>query len=525
MVYQLGSYRHWESQLKRSDFEHGQFGENFTVEDLPDDEVCIGDRYRIGTAVFEVTQPRVTCYRVGIRMNNPQMPALLVSHHRPGFYFRVIQEGEVGAGDEIRKIAGGPEGVTVAETDSLLYLPGPKPDRLAKAAQIPALSPGWKASFEELLKADDAGIHAGNAGLAPFTTSPPAWSGFRTLRISVVRPETQDVSSLVFEAEDKSPLPESLPGQYLALRLRPAGAAPILRTYSISGPPDSGTYRISVKREGAGSTYFADSTRAGDLVESSAPRGDFVLRPGGSPVVLLSAGIGLTPVLCMLHALSSGALQSPRDVWWLHGARNGSEHVLAGEARGLLKTLPGSHSFIAYSKPSPTDRLGEDYDVSGHLDLGCLQKLRVPVRADFYLCGPKGFLASMNRDLVSYGVSNAAIHQEIFGPTDSIEPGIVKTPAQPPHAPAGPAGAGPNVSFARSGLMVPWDLRYKSLLEFAEACDVPVRWSCRAGVCHTCESGLMDGSVRYAPQPLEAPGAGNILICCSTPVTDIDLDL
>src|ERR1700684_3284652 len=122
-VYQMDSYRHWEEQLKRVDFVHGQFGENFTIEGLQDDAVCIGDRYQIGSALFEVTQPRVTCYRVGIRMAEPAMAALLVSHHRPGFYFRVLEEGEVGAGDEITKVVDGPERITVADIDALLYLP------------------------------------------------------------------------------------------------------------------------------------------------------------------------------------------------------------------------------------------------------------------------------------------------------------------------------------------------------------------------------------------------------------------
>jgi MOSC domain-containing protein YiiM len=125
MVYQIDSYGYWQAELRRNDFVYGQFGENFTVQGLPDAEVCIGDRYRIGSALFEVTQPRVTCYRLGLRMNEPQMPALVVAHHRPGFYFRVIEEGEVEAGDEIVKVLAGPEQMTVAEIDALLYLPGP----------------------------------------------------------------------------------------------------------------------------------------------------------------------------------------------------------------------------------------------------------------------------------------------------------------------------------------------------------------------------------------------------------------
>src|SRR3954447_7722899 len=141
-VYQMESYRHWQDFLGRDEFTYGQFGENFTVEGLPDDEACIGDRYRIGTALLEVSQPRVTCYRVGIRMAEPQMPALLVAHRRPGFYFRVLEEGEAGAGDEIIKVADGPERLTVATIDGLLYLPNPSHEQLKRALRVPALSRG-----------------------------------------------------------------------------------------------------------------------------------------------------------------------------------------------------------------------------------------------------------------------------------------------------------------------------------------------------------------------------------------------
>src|SRR5579872_3322928 len=166
-VYQMDSYRYWEHQLKRSDFTFGQFGENFTVEGLADSEVCIGDRYRIGDAIFEVTQPRVTCYRVGIRMNEPRMPALLVSQRRPGFYFRVLQEGEVGANDEIVNIADGPEQITVRDMDALLYLPGHSREQLERALRVPALSQGWQSSFQAMLEQESAGATLkGNPGLA-----------------------------------------------------------------------------------------------------------------------------------------------------------------------------------------------------------------------------------------------------------------------------------------------------------------------------------------------------------------------
>jgi ferredoxin-NADP reductase/MOSC domain-containing protein YiiM/ferredoxin len=527
MVYQLASYRYWETQLQRHDFEYGQFGENLTVDGLADDEVCIGDRYRIGGALFEVTQPRVTCYRVGIRMNNPQMPALLVSHKRPGFYCRVIEEGEIGAGDEIVKVADGPERVTVQEMDGLLYLPGHPLDRLQHALQIPALSAGWKGALEALAVADEKHEQSGNAGLAPSSAPPPSWSGFRSLRVAAIERESVDVLSFVLESEDHTPLSAPLPGQFLVFKLdMGGGSAPILRSYSMSGPPGAGTYRVSVKRStGVGSRYFHDHVRVGDLLQVSAPRGSFTLAPGNNPLVLLSAGIGATPVLAMLDWLATTGADSKREVWWLYGARNGSEHPFAVEVRALLKRLPSSHAFVAYSKPEDADQQGRDYDASGHLDLSLLQRLQVPKEADFYLCGPTAFLSDFTAGLKSWGVPASGIYSEIFGAESSITPGIRSATLVPPHPPSGSAGTGPKVSFVRSGLAVPWSPQYGSLLEFAEACDIPVRWACRSGVCHTCESGLIDGKISYSPEPLDRPGEGNILICCSSPLTEIELDL
>src|SRR4051795_11301303 len=245
-VYQIGSYRYWEHELGRHDFVYGQFGENFTVEGLGDDAVCIGDRFQIGTAIFEVTQPRVTCYRVGIRMNDARIPALLVSHHRPGFYMRVLQEGEVQAGDEIVKVASGPEQLSVAEADALLYLPGHPRQQLLRALRIPALSPGWQASFRALL---DGEAGAGNAGLA-VASPPPAWPGFRRLTVAGIERESDSVISIRLEDPGGAALPAVRPGQYLTLRLRPEnGQRSLLRNYSLSGPPGAGYYRITVKRE------------------------------------------------------------------------------------------------------------------------------------------------------------------------------------------------------------------------------------------------------------------------------------
>jgi ferredoxin-NADP reductase len=225
----------------------------------------------------------------------------------------------------------------------------------------------------------------------------------------------------------------------------------------------------------------------------------------------------------MLHALASS--RSPREVWWLYGARNSQEHPFARESRQLLQALSHAHTYVVYSRPGPEDRQGEDYDASGHLSLSLLQQLGVPQAADFYLCGPAAFLRSLTADLKTWEVPAGRVHQEVFGPEDPITPGIAGVSRQAPHLPAGTPGSGPRVSFARSGLDVPWDPAYQSLLEFAEACGVPVKWSCRTGVCHTCECALIGGSVRYQPEPLEPPAEGNVLICCAQPQIEVELDL
>jgi ferredoxin-NADP reductase/MOSC domain-containing protein YiiM len=525
-VYQADSYRYWKDQLGRNDLAYGQFGENFSVDGLSDAEVCIGDRYRIGGALFEVTQPRVTCYRVGIRMDEPEMAALLVSHGRPGFYFRVLEEGEVEAGDEITRVASGPERMSVVEVNALLYMPGHPRDQLERALRIPALSAGWRRSFEALLTQERKdGAMTGNAGLTAASGPPPAWRGFRPFRVSHKVRESGNVISLLLEPADGQPIAAALPGQFVVLRLGPVSAPALMRSYSLSRQPGAVSYRVSIKREahGAAGAWVDDELRVGDIVPASAARGNFTLRPGDRPVVLLSAGIGVTPVLAMLHALAAEA--SRRDIWWLYGTRSGREHPFAEETRGLLRALANGHSHICYSSPDPADRPHVDFDAPGRLNIGVLQELGVPRNGDFYVCGPAAFMSDLTAGLAALGVAPDRIHTELFGAGPARTPGIAAAPRRPPHVPAGPPGSGALVSFARTGLNVRWEPTFHSLLELAEACDVPVRWSCRTGVCHSCETGLVAGTIGYRPDPVDAPADGNVLICCARPEGDVVIDL
>ena len=526
-VYQIESYRYWEERLGRSDFTHGQFGENFTIEGLPDDETCIGDRYRIGTALFEVTQPRTTCYRVGIRMDEPQMAALLTSSGHPGFYLRVLEEGEVGAGDPILLITRGPQRMTVAQVNALLYSSHHPRDQLERVLRIPALSPGWRWSFEALVRSQDAHPGAtGNAGLVPAAAAQTAAPGFRPLRVSRIDRECADVISLSLQPTDGRQLTIPLAGQFVVLRLRPKpdGTA-LFRSYSLSGPLSDEQYRVSVKVEpnGAAGSYLNGNVRTADILDVSEPRGSFTLQPGDGPVVLLSAGIGATPVLAMLHALVASA--TPRAVWWLHGARDSKSHSFATEVRQLLGRLARGRSQIWYSRPAADDRQGREYDATGRLGIEVLDRLGVPRDGDFYICGPSGFLGDLRTGLAAWGVPADRIHAELFSGGPSLTPGVISTAVRAPHQPAGAPGTGALVSFARSGIAARWRLDDRSLLELAEACDVPVRWSCRTGVCHNCESGLISGSVTYEPDPLDPPAQANVLICCSRPQGDVVIDI
>jgi ferredoxin-NADP reductase/MOSC domain-containing protein YiiM len=515
MVYQAESYDHWGKYLGRSDLDWGIFGENFTVDGLADDEVCIGDQYRIGQAEFEVSQPRTTCYRVGVRLDEPRMASLLVAHHRPGFYFRVLREGLVEAGDEIIKLSAGPEQVTVASTDGLLYLPGGDVDTMRRLLNVTALSPGWQGSFRDLVDQHTAG--------RPIESRPPApaWDGFRPMRVARLMQETETVMSVYLQPIDGTTLPPPAPGQYLTVRLDGASAPAPVRSYSISefGPD---TYRISVKREsrGVASGYIGTALAPGDGIEVAAPRGEFVLDAGDGPVVLLSAGIGVTPVLAMLRTLAQQG--SSRSVWWIYTTKRPATAALADEADQLVRSLPNARSHVFYSAEAD-GRAGPGVS-TGRIDRTALTDLQLPVEATVYLCGPTGFMDAMTAALTDLGVAPSRIHTEVFASLSAINPGVVAADRPAPHEPA-VAGTGPMVTFARAAISAAFDQCLPSLLEMAEACDVPTRWSCRTGVCHTCSTPLLSGAVKYAIDPLAEPETGQVLLCISRPNSAVVLEL
>jgi ferredoxin-NADP reductase len=434
---------------------------------------------------------------------------------------RVIREGHIQAGDTIVKSKAGPGAVTVADTDALLYLPHKDQAKLKLALGILALSPGWQESFREMRKESEGA----GATAAPPAPAAPAWPGFRKLRVAKIVSESETVSSIYLAATNDTPLPSAKPGQYLTLRVRGVGDPPPVRSYSLSSAPGAEPYRISVRHapQGAVSGYLTTQLTAGSDLEAAAPRGDFVLdEDDDSPVLLLSAGIGVTPVMAMLHRLA--ATHSQREVWWLHGARGPAEHPLAKEAQLLLRTLPHAREHVFYSSATPAERFRVQAAI-GHLDKRNLTALGLPTSAAAYICGPSAFMTAVSDALAAIGIAPDRIHSELFGALDRLNPGITNPDTRAPHQPPGPPGTGPLVTFARSGISAPFPDNKRNVLELAEACDVPTRWSCRTGVCHYCLTAILSGDVTYTPDPLDPPADGQVLICCARPSTEIVLDM
>jgi ferredoxin-NADP reductase len=474
----------------------------------------VGDRFLIGTATFEVTQPRVTCYRVGLRLGEPTMASLLVAHHRPGFYLRVLEEGTVESGDDIRLVERPDESLSVADIDALLYLPGKQPEDLRRAVRIEALSEGWRQSFTELLKGLD---HAPGA---------VGWAGFKPLTVTGVESESADVTSLVLSARDGSRLPPARGGQHLTVRV-PAGPAgeSVIRNYSISDFSPDGGYRISVKRErlGVASSWFQRCAMAADLnVETTVPAGEFTLDAAGDkPLLFVSAGIGITPLLSMLRELAERRA-GQRVVWW-HVARDASSRVFREESLAMVARLPAGEAHVSYTRDvaavDPGGSPGPEQVHSGRPVLDDLTALDLPAETLAFLCGPTAFMTSVRRLLADLGLGDDQVLSEVFG-----QPSSDTQSQQPVALPPGPPGAGPDVTFSRSGLTVPFSDTYRSILELAEACHVPVSWSCRTGVCQTCRRSKLEGTVDYDPTPLDPPSEEMVLLCCSRPSSAVVID-
>jgi ferredoxin-NADP reductase len=360
--------------------------------------------------------------------------------------------------------------------------------------------------------------------------------GFRPLRVRAKVRESDTITSFHLSPVEEGGWRSFEPGQFLVFKIpgQPDGEA-VLRNYSVScAPGQAGHYRISVKREagnpsgvpdGVASCYLHDRVQVGDVLMAEGPRGDFVLDSASNrPVVLLSGGVGLTPLVSMLHALAG---QSERRVLFVHACDNGAVHALGDEVRALAASRSGITSHFVYRFPTAADSAAARHQDEGVMTRALLQKLLHLDDYDFYLCGPPPFMQAVYALVRSLGVAKERIAYEFFGPATVLEQDLAGQPK--PTAPAVSAAAtndaGIQIHFKKSGRSAPWDSGARSLLEFAENVGLAPDFSCRAGVCGTCSTGLLDGQVSYFEEPLDAPQAHQVLLCCARPSGSLVLDL
>lgn len=522
-VYDLENYRYWQWELSRDDLAYGQFGENFTTSGMQDDGIHIGDVFQIGGATLEVTQPRVPCFKLDMKMGLPGFSRRFLLSGRLGFYFRVLKEGEVGAGDSIKRLQVGPEKVTVREFAHTYYFDKENHEVIGRILRIPSISRGWRRAFEELLDA------AGGKGKR-FQKKEAAWQGFRNFIVDKKVPESKTISSFYLVPEDRDPLPVFMPGQFVTVKLSvPGHQKPVIRPYSLSECPGKYEYyRITVKREShpedpriiTASHYLHDLVEPGERLQVAAPRGDFFIDPREeTPAVFISGGVGLTPMISMLNAIVASGRKRP--VWFFHGTRNGIYHVMCGHVRKMAEENENVTVYICYSRPRHEDLEGRDYDITGHLTVDLLKKLLPGKDMDFYLCAPPQFMESMMKGLQVWGVPRERIRFELFGPAAMLKEG---TRPKRLKKEKDRSMAVFEVAFVQSGITARWDSDYANLLDFAEDHDVFPDFGCRSGICNTCTYDLVEGEVEFAFEPLEQPSPGRVLLCCTRPKSELVID-
>ncbi|MEU7864258.1 MOSC and FAD-binding oxidoreductase domain-containing protein [Nonomuraea sp. NPDC049141] len=518
LCYQRSYYDSWDSELGRQ-LPHGTFGENLTIDGPVDAEVMLGDELRIGEVRLRVTQPRIPCRKMAVRLGEEDFPTRYLRSGRIGFFCNVVEPGLVRPGDKIELVRQGEDGMSVADLARLLHLERPDVEALSRVLACSALPLALRTKAEKLLCRAQGGDDA--------------WSGDRPLVVTARRREAAEVVSFELADPDGSRLPDFEAGQSLTVSLDvPRSDKPVVRTYTLVGrSEDDHGYRIAVKREpapsespdapaGVASGHLHSEVAVGSQLLARSPRGRFVVKPGNRPVVLISAGIGITPMLAMLEQLAE--LEPGRPVFFVHGARSSHELAFGPHVRRLVASSELLHSHLMFSRPVPEDALGRDFDEAGRLTPAVLERILPSLEADYYICGPADFMEDIVTGLVEWGISADHVNFEYFGAARSLF-GDEEAEAAPIAVDAD--GRPIVVTFARSGIAVPWRENTFSLLALAEQAGLRPEASCRTGLCGICVSRIDDGEIEYAIDPMDGVQPGQVTVCCARPTTSVMIDL
>src|SRR5215469_10382459 len=470
-AYPAEHYAYWQRELPEMTLPWGMFGENLTTEGLQEDALQIGDRFRIGSTEVVATQPRLPCFKLGLRFDRADIVKRFLASGRLGFYFKVVAEGEVAAGDPVLLVERANGSVAASEITRLYARDKDDLEGLRRIVGVAALPDDWRDYFKEQINRVRADIQR------PSTYPSPAWLGFSPFSLHEKMRESENVASFHLIPEDGRPLPPYLPGQYLTVRLAISGVErPVVRSYSLSDAARPDRYRLTIKRIGprpgetrakAGlvSSHFHDRLAVGDRIEAKAPAGAFTidLKQHDRPLVLIGGGIGITPLLSMLNAIV--AAESPREVWLLFGVRDGREYIMRTHLETVARAHTNVHLHVFYSRPNGA--MDDPSIHTGHIDLAAMQQLIPSTAFDFYVCGPSAMMDSVTRDFEAWGVPTDRVHTEAFGPA---------TIKQALHGPTAQPDCGFDVTFARSGVTAAWSRCDSPLLEFAEEHSVPIEF-------------------------------------------------
>jgi len=498
-AYTAEAYEEWRRARPDLDLPYGAFGENLTIEGLPEDAVCVGDRLRIGTVELVVTEPRMPCFKLGIRLGSDDVLAEFLERGRFGFYLAVARPGHLQAGDEILVIEHHPARFQVGQIGRI-FRDRDDVDGMRTAVELAAVPESWRLWFGNELKRIE-----NRTGRRLLPQRPrPAWDGVRTLVVREKTLEAKDVVSLHLAAADGSQLPPYRPGQHLTVEL-PVGGATVVRSYSLSDRFRGDGYRLTVKRAGIASSYIHDRLEPGDPLSARAPGGSFVIDPleNHRPIVLAGAGIGITPLLAMLNAIAEH--DQPRETWLFYGVREPGDVLMLKQLETITSDHPEIRMHLTHSRHNG-DHPGR------RLDIETLRRTLPGSYYAYYLCGPGGFMQAIYDGLLDWGVPEHRIHYEAFGPS---------TIKRHHGAPLGVPGS--KVTFIRSGADAVWTGE-GPLLDLAEESGVRIPFGCRAGSCGTCATRLVAGEATYEHEPSAFMSADQILPCVAVPLGPLALD-
>ena len=501
--YPIEHYEFWRREIGRAVLAMGQFGENVTTAGLLEDELRIGDILRIGTAVVQVSEPRIPCYKLVMHMNaGSDFSVRFLAANRTGFYCRVREEGTVARSDTIALLSRDLSSPTVSEVIAATQFADRDPVVLRRVVRARDISAKWRSRVRRMI---DAEVRRRIETIGAQS---------HVLAVDEVVPEGRDVVSIWLRSRSGVRLPAALPGQYLTI----VWADGLKRTYSLSASEAGRRYRITVKltrdaqsRLGQASARIA-ALAAGDHLQVERPRGNF--HPdidSDTPLVLAAAGIGVTPIMSMIEqATRSGR----RDVFAAFGMRRHDEHPLANELKALLAERQRLSVLLAYSQHDGTSVKGLPAAKRGRLTATDLLPHSSAPLAEVFLCGPGDFISQMHDGLAAAGVNPLCIRYEAFGPSTLL----------PARSVAPDPAATFKIAFARSGMDAVWTPSSGTLLNLAEAAGVSPTFGCRAGSCGLCRTAITEGRVSYV-EPIDAPETGYIYPCCAIPETDCRLDI